>query len=64
VKAYLDALGGNFSHGANFATTLSTILEQNTTLPLGFYSPFSLAIQLSQFLQFKSRSQLLYQQGN
>lgn len=63
MEAYLDALGGNFSHGANFATTLSLILEQNSTLPLGFFSPFSLAVQLHQFLQLKNRSQLIYQQG-
>ncbi|KAJ4790437.1 GDSL esterase/lipase [Rhynchospora pubera] len=63
VEPYLDALGGNFSHGANFATTLSPILDQNSTLPLGFYSPFSLSVQLSQFLQLKKRSQVLYQQG-
>ncbi|XP_073013477.1 GDSL esterase/lipase At3g26430-like [Typha latifolia] len=63
VSSYLDSLGTNFSHGANFATALSTISPQNSILPLGSYSPFSLDVQLKQFLQFKWRSQLVYKQG-
>ncbi|XP_020107438.1 GDSL esterase/lipase At3g26430-like isoform X1 [Ananas comosus] len=61
--AYLDSLCSNFSRGANFATALSTIVPQNTTLPLGVYSPFSLDVQLKQFLLFKSRLQMVYRKG-
>ncbi|URE06346.1 GDSL-like Lipase/Acylhydrolase [Musa troglodytarum] len=32
LNAYLDSVGTNFSHGANFATAGSTIRRQNTTL--------------------------------
>ncbi|XP_038975649.1 GDSL esterase/lipase ACHE-like [Phoenix dactylifera] len=63
ISAYLDSMGTNFSHGANFATALSTILPQNITLSQGGYSPFSLDVQLKQFLQFKSRSQMIYNEG-
>jgi hypothetical protein len=55
LSAYLDSLGTNSRHGANFATGGSTIL------PPGF-SPFHLGIQISQFLQFKSRTTALYNQ--
>lgn len=55
LNAYLDSLGTNFRHGANFATGGSSII------PPG-YSPFHLGIQISQFLQFKSRTTALYNQ--
>ncbi|XP_022938610.1 GDSL esterase/lipase At3g27950-like isoform X1 [Cucurbita moschata] len=48
LSAYLDSLGTNFRHGANFATGGSSICP-------GGYSPFHLGIQVSQFIQFKSR---------
>nr|XP_010912877.1 GDSL esterase/lipase At3g26430 [Elaeis guineensis] len=63
ISAYLDSMGTNFSHGANFATALSTILPQNITLSQGGYSPFSLDVQLKQFSQFKSRSRMIYNEG-
>ena len=47
--AYMDSLGTNFWHGANFKTGGSSILP-------GGYSPFHLGIQISQFKQFKSRT--------
>lgn len=55
LSAYLDSLGMNFRHGANFATGGSSILP-------GGYSPFDLWIQMSQFIQFKSRTSALYAQ--
>ncbi|URE09963.1 GDSL-like Lipase/Acylhydrolase [Musa troglodytarum] len=55
LNAYLDSVGTNFSHGANFATAGSTIRPQNT--------PFSLDVQTWQFSQFKSRSQSFLDQG-
>jgi hypothetical protein len=58
LNAYLDAVGSNFSHGANFATAGSTIRPQNTTLhQTGGFSPFSLDVQFTQFNDFKRRTQ-------
>lgn len=53
LSAYLDSIGTNFRHGANFATGGSSIRP-------GGYSPFHLAIQITQFIQFKSRTVALY----
>ncbi|CAL5371083.1 unnamed protein product [Camellia sinensis] len=55
LSAYLDSIGTNFSHGANFATGGSSIRP-------GGYSPFHLGIQISHFIQFKSRTTALYKQ--
>ncbi|XP_020680858.1 GDSL esterase/lipase At3g26430 [Dendrobium catenatum] len=63
LSAYLNSIGTNFSHGANFATAGSTIRRQNTTLFQSGYSPFSLDVQTWQLTQFKSRSQFFYSQG-
>ncbi|CAD5171200.1 unnamed protein product [Musa acuminata subsp. malaccensis] len=63
LNAYLDSVGTNFSHGANFATAGSTIRRQNTTLFQTGYSPFSLDVQSWQFTQFKSRSQRASKKG-
>ncbi|XP_027153358.1 GDSL esterase/lipase At3g27950 isoform X2 [Coffea eugenioides] len=57
LSAYLDSIGSNFRHGANFATGGSSIRP-------GGYSPFHLQLQIGQFLQFKSRTTLLYKQLN
>ncbi|KAL3526054.1 hypothetical protein ACH5RR_014426 [Cinchona calisaya] len=54
LSAYLDSIGTNFRHGANFATGGSSIRP-------GGYSPFHLGIQIGQFLQFKSRTTALYE---
>ncbi|ERN13853.1 GDSL esterase/lipase At3g27950 isoform X2 [Amborella trichopoda] len=65
VNAYLDSVGSRFKHGANFATSASTIhTYNNTSFPRGGFSPFSLGIQLNQFTQFKSRSNRLYHHEN
>ncbi|XP_059639802.1 GDSL esterase/lipase At3g27950 [Cornus florida] len=53
LSAYLDSIGTNFRHGANFATGGSSIRP-------GGYSPFHLDYQISQFIQFKSRTTALY----
>ncbi|KAL6994336.1 hypothetical protein U1Q18_012442 [Sarracenia purpurea var. burkii] len=55
LNAYLDSVGTSFSHGANFAAAGSSIR-------VGGYSPFHLDVQISQFIQFKSRSTDLYNQ--
>ncbi|KAI3452491.1 hypothetical protein Pfo_009155 [Paulownia fortunei] len=51
LSSYLDSVGTNFRHGANFA-----IFENGL-------SPFSLDIQTVQFYQFKSRTSELYHQA-
>ncbi|KAK4572821.1 hypothetical protein RGQ29_031013 [Quercus rubra] len=64
LSAYLDSLGTNFSHGANFATSASTIRLPTNIIPAGGFSPFYLDIQYSQqFVQFKSRSQMIRKKG-
>ncbi|XVF16420.1 hypothetical protein REPUB_Repub10bG0029200 [Reevesia pubescens] len=55
LSAYLDSVGSNFRHGANFATGGSSVR------PPG-YSPFNLGVQISQFIQFKARTTALYNQ--
>ena len=64
LSAYLDSLGSNFSHGANFATAGSTIRPQNTTMSQSGYSPISLDVQFVQFSDFHRRSQMIHKKGN
>ncbi|EYU22538.1 hypothetical protein ABFS82_05G020800 [Erythranthe guttata] len=59
LSAFLDSIGSNFSHGANFATAGSTIRPQNTTISQSGYSPISLDIQRVQFSDFVTRSQII-----
>ncbi|KAJ1405337.1 SGNH hydrolase superfamily [Sesbania bispinosa] len=63
LSAYLDSVGSNFSHGANFATAGSTVRPQNTTKSQSGYSPISLDVQFVQFSDFKARSKLIRKQG-
>ncbi|XP_065875970.1 GDSL esterase/lipase At3g26430-like [Euphorbia lathyris] len=58
LSAYLDSVGANFSHGANFATADSTIIPKKNNYPStkdGF-SPFYLGVQFVEFSYFKNRS--------
>ncbi|GLT72879.1 hypothetical protein SLA2020_447760 [Shorea laevis] len=48
LSPYLDSLGSKFTNGANFAVVGSSTLPK--------FVPFSLNIQLMQFLHFKSRT--------
>ncbi|KAL1179433.1 hypothetical protein V6Z11_A03G159200 [Gossypium hirsutum] len=63
LSAYLDSVGLNFSHGANFATAGSTIRRQNTTIFQSGASPISLDVQLVQFSEFHTRSKIISKQG-
>ncbi|KAG6525336.1 hypothetical protein ZIOFF_015292 [Zingiber officinale] len=63
LSAYLNSIGTNFSHGANFATAGSTIRQPYATLTQSGFSPISMDVQTWEFSQFKSRSQALIQQG-
>ncbi|KAL0331915.1 UNVERIFIED_CONTAM: GDSL esterase/lipase [Sesamum calycinum] len=62
LSSYLDSIGTNFRHGANFATGGSTIRRQNESIFENGISPFSLDIQTMQFDQFKARTSELYHQ--
>ncbi|KAL6518097.1 hypothetical protein OROMI_033798 [Orobanche minor] len=53
ISPYLQSIGSDFRHGANFATLASTVLLPQTSLFVTGVSPFSLAIQLNQMKQFK-----------
>ncbi|KAK6922293.1 GDSL lipase/esterase [Dillenia turbinata] len=64
LSAYLDAVGSNFTHGANFATAGSTIRDQNTTLLQGGFSPISLNFQWVEFNDFKRRTQIFRKEGS
>jgi hypothetical protein len=64
LSAYLNSIGTNFKHGANFATGGSTIRRLNESFFANGVSPFSLEIQIVQFDQFKTRTSNLYNQGN
>lgn len=63
LSAYLDSLGTNFSHGANFATAASTIRLPPSVIPRGGFSPFYLDVQYTQFREFKRRTQFIRHQG-
>lgn len=55
LSPYLQSIGSDYRHGANFATLASTVLLPNTSLFVTGISPFSLAIQLNQIKEFKVR---------
>lgn len=63
LSAYLDSVGSNFSHGANFATYASTIRPQNESFSKGGYSPISLDVQRVEYSEFLTRSQFFRKQG-
>ena len=63
LSAYLNSLGTNFLHGANFATGGSTIGKPNETIYEYGISPFFLGMQITQFNQFKARTKELYDEG-
>ncbi|KAL3629145.1 hypothetical protein CASFOL_026367 [Castilleja foliolosa] len=62
LSPYLDSIGPNFRHGANFATTGSTIRTHNESIFDNGLSPFSLDIQTEQHYQFMTRTSELYHQ--
>ncbi|KAG4179374.1 hypothetical protein ERO13_A10G102000v2 [Gossypium hirsutum] len=62
LSSYLDSIGSNFRHGANFAAGGSTIVPQNKTIAESGLSPFALNVQIFQFDQFKARTSDLYKE--
>ncbi|KAJ8762884.1 hypothetical protein K2173_023013 [Erythroxylum novogranatense] len=63
LSAYLDALGTNFTNGANYATAAATIRLPTRIIPNGGFSPFYLDVQFEQFQQFKQRSRMIERRG-
>ncbi|XP_024990979.1 GDSL esterase/lipase At3g26430-like [Cynara cardunculus var. scolymus] len=61
LSPFLDSMGTNFSHGANYATAGSTIRRQNTSIFQSGYSPIALDIQYAEFSDFFKRSQIIRQ---
>lgn len=61
LHPYLDSLGADFTHGANFANVLATIAPPRSLIPVvrppRGLNPFFLDIQIAQFAQFVNRSQ-------
>jgi len=55
LSAYLNSVGSNYKHGANFAVSGASIRP-------GGYSPFNLRLQLNQFILFKSHTNILFNQ--
>ncbi|XP_052193184.1 GDSL esterase/lipase At1g09390 [Diospyros lotus] len=55
LNPYLDSVGTTFTNGANFAVVGSSTLPK--------YVPFSLNIQVNQFLRFRTRSLQLFHAG-
>lgn len=65
LSAYLNSIGSNFSHGANFATAGSTVRPQNISILLtqSGCSPIPLDLQFDEYSVFFKRSQLVREQG-
>ncbi|XP_074274396.1 GDSL esterase/lipase At3g26430-like [Silene latifolia] len=63
LNAYLNSIGSNFSHGANFASAGATIRPQTTIYFPKDYSPISLNVQSAEFSTFHTRSQVVRNQG-
>lgn len=63
LSPYLQSIGTDYRHGANYATLASTVLLPNTSLFVTGISPFSLAIQLNQMKDFKVRVNEFHQRG-
>ncbi|KAG8391905.1 hypothetical protein BUALT_Bualt01G0235600 [Buddleja alternifolia] len=63
LSPYLQSIGSDYRHGANFATLASTVRLPKTSLFVSGVSPFSLAIQLNQMKQFKVKVDELNSSG-
>ncbi|KAK4476603.1 hypothetical protein RD792_015762 [Penstemon davidsonii] len=64
ISPYLQSIGSDFRHGANFATSASTALQPTTSLFTNGVSPFYLAVQINQMKLFKARTEENKGQGN
>uniref|UniRef100_A0A7N0UFU2 Uncharacterized protein n=1 Tax=Kalanchoe fedtschenkoi TaxID=63787 RepID=A0A7N0UFU2_KALFE len=64
LSPYLQSIGSEFRHGANFATLASTVLYPQTSLYVSGLSPFCLGIQLRQLKHFKLKVDQLHSSGS
>ncbi|KAL5718844.1 hypothetical protein ACHQM5_011706 [Ranunculus cassubicifolius] len=55
LSPYLQSIGSNYKHGANFATAASTVLQPSTSLFVSGVSPFYLNVQLNQMKLLKAK---------
>ncbi|KAG8076784.1 hypothetical protein GUJ93_ZPchr0006g44982 [Zizania palustris] len=55
LSPYLQSVGSDYRHGANFATLASTALQPNTSLFVTGTSPFFLGVQLNQLKHLRSK---------
>ncbi|XP_076914176.1 GDSL esterase/lipase At5g14450-like [Bidens hawaiensis] len=60
LSAYVDSIGTNFRHGANFAVSGATIQPADALMLNKTFNSLTLPVQLSQFQQFKRRASDLY----
>ncbi|KAK6804621.1 hypothetical protein RDI58_002405 [Solanum bulbocastanum] len=63
LSPYLQSIGSDYKHGANFATLASTVRLPQTSLFVTGVSPFSLEIQLRQMKEFKAKVDELPRKG-
>ncbi|KAJ8573104.1 hypothetical protein K7X08_009615 [Anisodus acutangulus] len=63
LSPYLQSIGSDYRHGANFATLASTVRLPQTSLFVTGVSPFSLEIQLRQMKEFKAKVDELPHKG-
>ncbi|XP_049386349.1 GDSL esterase/lipase At4g01130 [Solanum stenotomum] len=63
LSPYLQSIGSDYKHGANFATLASTVRLPQTSLFVTGVSPFSLEIQLRQMKEFKVKVDELPRKG-
>ncbi|KAL0344049.1 UNVERIFIED_CONTAM: GDSL esterase/lipase [Sesamum angustifolium] len=64
LSPYLDSIGSNYRHGANFATGGATIMRPNESWFENGVSPFCLEIQVEHYTQFKDKTAYLYKAKN
>lgn len=55
LSPYLQSLGSDFRHGANYASDAGTVLKPNTSLYVTGISPFYLGVQYKEMKDFKVR---------
>lgn len=63
LSPYLQSIGSDFRHGANFATSASTVVPPLSSYFVSGLSPFPLPVQLKQMKQFKAKVDEFHQHG-
>ncbi|KAL7140723.1 hypothetical protein ABFS83_08G007100 [Erythranthe nasuta] len=60
LSPYLDSIGSNYRHGANFATGGATVMRPNESWFVNGVSPFNLEIQVEHYTQLKEKTSFFY----